>query len=164
MIIQTRKMVNQLLINHLGDGLNDQLQALNLQMLEAIYEHDSNLGRNASFVRGENQLKKLDADGRFKLIGHLGVMYDQSMTVDEPDEVKRHRFNRFFELLWLWVAPKPKYSDQFDRFCYMMAYLGERLRFLEGRNSEIAKAYLDAFPQDDIRLMQLGSATRSETQ
>ena len=105
MIIQTRKMVNQLLINHLGDELNDQLQALNLQMLEAIYEHDSNLGRNASFVRGENQLKKLDADGRFKLIGHLGVMYDQSMTVDEPDEVKRHRFNRFFELLWLWVAP-----------------------------------------------------------
>lgn len=46
----------------------------------------------------------------------------------------------------------------------MMAYLGERLRFLEGKNSEIAKAYIDAFPQDDIRLMQLGSATRSETQ
>lgn len=48
-----------------------------MQMIEAIYELDSYLGKNSSFVRGENQLKKLDADGRFKLIGHLGVMYDQ---------------------------------------------------------------------------------------
>ena len=46
----------------------------------------------------------------------------------------------------------------------MMAYLGDRLGFLEAENSETARAYLAAFPQDDIRLMQQGAATRSQTQ
>jgi len=46
----------------------------------------------------------------------------------------------------------------------MVTYLGHTMGYLEGKNDENAKAYLEAYSDADIRRMQHSTVKRSETQ
>ena len=45
----------------------------------------------------------------------------------------------------------------------MMAYLGDRLDFLNEKNKAVAEVFLREFPIEDVKMMQMGSVSNSET-
>ena len=81
-------------------------------------------------------------------------MYPMMVNSEQLDQARLDRLNDFAELFFQWVAPKPRFRDQYDRFCYMLIYLGDRMDYFNAENSERARKYLKDFPPEDIRRMQ----------
>ena len=99
-----------------------------------------------------------------KLFSHFWTLIEQVATTEEMTEAKRAVINETFQLYHQWLEPKPRYETSNDRMSYQISYTAERLGVLTEENSAIARQYLKAFPQEEIRKMQYGTVTNSQTQ